>query len=377
LNVNEADYIEYLVNSYSEDPVVIDREGISVSEHEAHVPVGSQAFDYGLERHQTIKRQVIKYHVPYSGNRELLRMKPSSFVMWTMEAEVDREEIRFDVVNRSDNAETIKQEANSTIDTLCQQVQNSLSEVNRFNDQIREEASKTVTHRKQELLRHSDLVGGLGVRVRQKEGVSNTFSVPVIKRKPVIEKPKASSEPYSQDPTLDEETYRTILRICHDAGVEMERHPSIYSGKNEETIRDHFLMVLAPHFESATGETFNKTGKTDILIRHEGSNVFVAECKFWRGAQAHGAALDQLLGYLTWRDSKTALIYFIDNKQLDPVLEQMVPKTLEHPCCVRSDGEKTRGWYEFQFRLPSDETRGASLSVLCFHFPPTDGDRES
>jgi hypothetical protein len=33
----------------------------------------------------------------------------------------------------------------------------------------------------------------------------------------------------------------------------------------------------------ATGETFNHVGKTDILIRHENKNVFVAECKFWGG----------------------------------------------------------------------------------------------
>jgi hypothetical protein len=35
----------------------------------------------------------------------------------------------------------------------------------------------------------------------------------------------------------------------------------------------------------ATGETFNFQGKTDILIRFEGKNVFIAECKFWKGRE--------------------------------------------------------------------------------------------
>jgi hypothetical protein len=29
------------------------------------------------------------------------------------------------------------------------------------------------------------------------------------------------------------------------------------------------------------GETENGTGKTDILVRHEGANAFIGECKFW------------------------------------------------------------------------------------------------
>lgn len=87
----------------------------------------------------------------------------------------------------------------------------------------------------------------------------------------------------------------------------MERHPSTYAGKDEETLRDHFLMILDTHFESVTGETFNRNGKTDILIRHEKSNVFVGECKFWRSEKSLIKTIDQLLDYLTWRDSKAAV----------------------------------------------------------------------
>jgi len=47
-------------------------------------------------------------------------------------------------------------------------------------------------------------------------------------------------------------------------------------------------------------------GKTDILTRVEDRNAFIAECKFWMGEKAFLAALDQLLSYLSWRDTKTA-----------------------------------------------------------------------
>ena len=168
---------------------------------------------------------------------------------------------------------------------------------------------------------------------------------------------------------MESSIYHEILRIIHEAGIEMERHPSIYRGKDEETLRDHLIMVLSPHFESVTGETFNKTGKTDILIRHGKANIFVAECKYWGGIKAFFKAIDQVLGYLTWRDSKAAVVCFIRNKNLDPVLKQIETKTASHPCFVKCHGKKGESWFSFEFHLKDDETRGVQLAVLCFHFP--------
>ena len=117
--------------------------------------------------------------------------------------------------------------------------------------------------------------------IRPANHVPGTFSVPVSKTKPIIRKPDAPAKPFSPEPTLDENTYRRILELCRDMGREMERHPDLY---RDRVARKHcatiFLFTLSPHFESVTAETFNRKGKTDILIRHDKANVFVAECKF-------------------------------------------------------------------------------------------------
>ena len=94
-------------------------------------------------------------------------------------------------------------------------------------------------------------------------------------------------------------------------------------------------MVLSPHFQSVTGETFNKIGKTDILIRYKNANVFVAECKFWKGIKAFYETIDQILSYLTWRDSKTAILCFVKNKEINPVLGQIESETSKHSCYVK------------------------------------------
>lgn len=81
----------------------------------------------------------------------------------------------------------------------------------------------------------------------------------------------------------------------------MERSPKAFSGMSEEDLRQHFLVQLNGHYEGqATGETFNFDGKTDILVRVDRKNIFIAECKFWRGPESFSQALDQLLGYATW-----------------------------------------------------------------------------
>jgi hypothetical protein len=149
----------------------------------------------------------------------------------------------------------------------------------------------------------------------------------------------------------------------------MERHPSIYAGKDEETLRDHFIMVLSPHFQSVTGETFNRTGKTDILIRHERANVFVAECKFWHGIKAFHETINQALGYLTWRDSKAAILCFIQNKELNSVLQQIEQETPNHPNFIKYVGKPAEGSLRYEFHLIHDNTRGVKLAILCFHFP--------
>src|SRR5262249_55009856 len=86
------------------------------------------------------------------------------------------------------------------------------------------------------------------------------------------------------------------------------------------------------HYEgSATGETFNAAGKTDILVREGNRNLFIGECKIWHGSNKFAEAIDQLLGYLTWRDTKSALIVFSRNKHFTSVIESINTEIERHP----------------------------------------------
>ena len=106
--------------------------------------------------------------------------------------------------------------------------------------------------------------------------------------------PKVAKEKYKPEPTLAMDEYEHILEILKSMAVVIERSPSSFSTLDEEAIRTHFLLQLNGHYEgSATGETFNSVGKTDILIRVENKNIFIAECKFWRGPKGFSDAIKQ------------------------------------------------------------------------------------
>src|SRR5258706_1340334 len=118
-------------------------------------------------------------------------------------------------------------------------------------------------------------------------------------------------------------------------------------------------------------------GKRDILIRLEHSNVFIAECKFWAGAQRVRETIDQILDYLTWRDSKAAILFFVNRKEISPVLDQIVKAVSNHECFVKFRGKKCDSWFDFDFHLKTDTSRGVRLAVLCFHFPRTSDDEDT
>jgi len=369
LNVNEIEYRDYLVEKYDIVPLNFQWERMNVSDSERLIRAENFPSGFNVQRGESYPKQVLTFHIPFVGDKELLRYKPSPFVMWSREVDIRGETLCIDFVNYRDDPKEINREFTNVRSTIQQQLGYVLDEVVRFNRSLLPQAEHVIQARRNQLLKMSNLLESLGVPVRKSDSVPESFVVPIQKTKPII-KPSSSDQQFAPEPSLSEDVYREIVKISRQTGIEMERHPSIYFDKSEETLRDHFLMVLSPHFQSVTGETFNKGGKTDILIRHEKSNVFVAECKFWKGERSLHAAIAQILSYLTWRDSKAALFLFVRNKDIEGVITTATEAAIENECYVAYNGTKSEGWLDFDFRLAKDSPRSVRLSILFFHFPP-------
>ncbi len=164
--------------------------------------------------------------------------------------------------------------------------------------------------------------------------------------------------------------YNRVLECIHSVGKMFERLPSTYANKDEESLRDHILVSLeAVVFGSATGETFNKRGKTDILVRGNSSNEFIGECKFWKGKEVFLETISQLLGYLSWRDTKAAVILFVPNKDFTSVIEKIRDDVVEHANYLCSISEIDETWHNYEFRMNEDNRRVVQVAIMLYHLP--------
>jgi hypothetical protein len=176
--------------------------------------------------------------------------------------------------------------------------------------------------------------------------------------------------PFKPEPVLEEANYRAILDIIQSMALVMERSPTAFAEIGEEDLRQHFLVQLNGQFEgAASGETFNYQGKTDILIREQDRNIFIAECKFWRGEKSFAETLDQILSYLSWRDKKGAVVVFNRNKSFSEVLIKMKEAAKAHPHCKRGPTIEGETRFRYVFGNPSDHNREVILTVLAFDVP--------
>jgi hypothetical protein len=153
----------------------------------------------------------------------------------------------------------------------------------------------------------------------------------------------------------------------------MEQSPKAFDKMGEEDLRTQFLVQLNGQYEGrATGETFNFQGKTDILIREGDRNVFIAECKFWGGEKQFLETIDQLLSYLSWRDTKTAIVVFNRNANFSDVLSKIAEAVPKHKNYKRTVGKPNESSFRYIFHQPGDPNRELTVSVLAFDVPTAD-----
>ena len=367
------EFAEFLIQDHLIDFPELDFENVYVESYEKDIPAERFPGNYDVYNGKKYKRDVIVYHIPYTGDIYILANQGSSFsISGSIEVGVTSDSITTEIINFNNDPEKIKKSFEDSKRYILSDYNVVKKDCEKFNNEILDFALGKIKERKQKLLSKNDLLSSLGVPLKKKENVAETFVVPKPElRKKIRIEPKVYEKGFKPEPTLSIENYEEILKIIYDVGKNFERMTSTYSGKGEEDLRDHILLFLDPNFElgSASGETFNKTGKTDILIRYDSDVVFVAECKFWGGQKLYLETIDQLLGYLTFRNSKTSVVIFVRNKDMSNVISTISEITETHPNYVRTEKQNGETWWNYIFHLNGDRNREINLGVLAFHLP--------
>jgi len=370
LGVDEEEYISFLIEDFKVVPLVIYEESEIIEQ-----PVVTKEKMTGRFRDYEYEKDVYLFTVKYtfSGSTVLFKIRPSSWTMTSYDISVNEHSntVSFSFKLYEQNAEKFKAEKSNAFSAAFTNVKNVNNFANEWNNSVEGLVRSEFKRTKENLLKENDFFAA--INISRNKNTESIFSVPTIKKVDIPQPKVDKNKEFASIPTMSQNMYTDILKVVYDAGKSMEKKPALYSDKDEEGLRDQFLFILETRYEgiTATGETFNKKGKTDIILKYsaDNTNLFVAECKFWKGASEFHQAINQLFDrYLTWRDSKTALIFFVQNKDFSKVLETVKAEAPKHPYYTKTINYSGESSYSYIYKLPNDEDKEVYLEIILFHF---------
>lgn len=373
LNTAPTDLSKYLVEKYSLTAPVLRRDNWSADEQETQIDVRNDPNRWITDRSRPclIPGQRVTIEVPFEGEAELLYAQASTVSTNNPRAEIRGKSIflNFDITHDGSQRD-IKQESEKILNDIEQHLGWVRTDVNGFMQGLAGEADRAIVSRRERILANQGRAASLGIPLKNRADAPKTFVLPDVKRKVVPTLPPATSSAYAPEPVLDMETYEHILTVVQNMAHVMERSPSAFKTMGEEDLRQHFLVQLNGQFEgAATGETFNVNGKTDILLRANDRNVFIGECKYWKGPKVYRETIDQLLGYTAWRDTKTAILIFNRGTSMSTVLAGVETETSGHGNFKRKVDWKHESGFRYVLHHPNDANREFFLTVLVFDVP--------
>lgn len=212
-----------------------------------------------------------------------------------------------------------------------------------------------------------DLANAVGAELKLTGAAERRLSQVLQVKQTIAElrKPKGESK---QIPKLTPGNFSTILDVIEGYALTFERTPQTIAKLGEEDIRNLILATLNGTLNlGALGEAFSKQGKTDIYMPVPEGGIFIAECKIWQGQHVISEALDQILGYLTWRDAYGVVLLFSRNQGFSGVLVS-IPATIQELSSLRGDVlEVDENHWSARHVLPEDEQQTVEIHYLVYN----------
>jgi len=360
----EADLMDRILTNASMECPTLRREAAQL----LGPPVGPVIIQRGRTKMFWQFASCFTLAVPVAGDLEVFWLRPSTYPTDLPQANFggsqDQREIRL-YCEGGREPHAVKSDFDRQLDQIEQCLAWSWNDIDTHRRTLEMEISNAIYERRATLLADRHIQANIGFPIRRRPD-ADTYSVPVRRRK--VEAPRtAPSPPFKPEPMLSADDYEAALHVLISMRNALERSPSTTEQLTEPGIRDLLLVALNAQFEgNAAGEVFNGEGKTDILIRVDDRNVFVAECKIWRGHQTVTDALDQLLGYLVWRDTKASLLLFIRDANATAVAEKAIAQIEAHPNYKRRGTIANEDRHDFVVHANGDPHREIHLAFLPF-----------
>ncbi len=285
---------------------------------------------------------------------------------------VDRNNIVFEIEIKGYGVNLDNQQVSNAILTTKSSIKSYLAGKNREieseNSSLKTKLSQYINSRKEKLdsdkKRINELVNLIKIPLARKD--DEIVKKITIDKKPFIKKikPKTLEEDYQ----LDREKVVDIIKLINNQCLQFEKTPKTYNKFDEPNLRDLLLSNLNSIFEGqATGETFNFHGKTDIYLNIDKGNILVTECKFYAGEKKYHETIDQLLGYLTWRQNFGIMLSFCRQKNFTKIIDDAESIIKSHTSYESGFKAHDKSHFISRHTLPGDDYKYVEIHHLYYN----------
>jgi hypothetical protein len=313
-------------------------------------------------------------HVPFKGEEDVFKLRPGQFTSNPPLGRVKDSDLVLTIDYPRDNQPDIDGQVNGFIGTVSKWLGFAGGDIDSFNAHLEQQAHQAIADRRQRIEQRDAHLAQSKIPVRRAgESGKKTYIPDVLVRRPAPSLPttRADDKAPALEPALDERVFEHILSVIRMQSRQIEQSPGTYAGMGEGDRRQTIVATLNTHYEGrAHAEAFNNDGKTDILIRHDGRNLFICECKFWNGPEGFTDTIDQLFRYTGWLDTKLAIVMFVREKGLTAILKKAKEALAAHPQFVAWKDAAEETELRTTMHWPGDEERLADLNVFFVHTPP-------
>lgn len=333
------EWVEYLSNKYYILPISIFETNIEKKIVETKVRKRNPFHNAPWEQeYYELDGVCVTFTIPFDGDPNLFDLQPNSVILmrfatqyfiepygencgsFTLDFKYTNQELQNEGASMKDYVQRKFEHEFESYKSMIDSVNNDVAT---YNNQLADYATQLLNNRKKKADSFSAISNALQIPLKVSDNAPNTTPIQLkrIARKPLT-KPETKAQP--SEPYIKDSDYENINNIIFMCGTSMEKTARTYYNNQEEELRDILLAALNTHYESATGETFRKIGKTDIQIEFENKAAFIGECKIWGGERLFESAIQQVINYSTWHDAKVSVIIFNKkNQSFPPILKKI------------------------------------------------------
>jgi hypothetical protein len=314
----------------------------------------------------------VTVHIPFTGEAAIFGLRPNTFTYNPPRGLVRGGDLLLVIDYPQDKEPEIDDRLREFTGTVNLWLGYARSQMESFNARLEQEAFGAIAARRERIARRDAGLAKSALPVGPPGDASKTKFTDVIVRRPAPTLPatRADGKAPVLEPALVQEVYEHVLALIRLHGRQVERDPGAYAPLDEEARRTLIVNMLNTHYAGrASAEAFNHRGKTDILLREGDKNLFIGECKFWGGAKGFTDTIDQVFRYTAWRDTKLALVIFVDRQDLTAVLGTARDTLAQHPQFVRAAAATDETELRAVMHWPGDQARNSDLGVIFIHTP--------